>query len=115
MMVLPAMEIRLNETGYLLLVVSNVCPQGAVIEGAQLAYDAVNHRCAEHPMLLIYRTLALQAVGRGGARVGQLCQCGKLVGIGSIVDVDIHIVAGGDLQGVLHLKAVATGDTEAGQ
>ena len=65
------MEVAVHELEHLFLVAIDVGTQGAVAIGAQALDDAVNHRGAEHVVLLEHCTLALEAVGRGLTAVGE--------------------------------------------
>ena len=57
------MEILVDELLDGIFVVLNVMAQSAVVEGAQLGDDAIDHCGREHAMLLKDLSLALQAVG----------------------------------------------------
>ena len=112
---LSTVEIGCNEFLNLLRIVLDVFAQAGVVEGAQLGNDAVDHGRREHAVLLEHLALALQTVGRGHARVGQLGQGGQAVGILGSVDVHVDVGLFGHLQCVSHLEAVAAGHAQAGQ
>ena len=66
-------------------------------------------------MLLKGATQLLQAVGAGDAAVGQAVKLIEAGGVGGIVDVDVNIGLGGQLQGIFHLEAMAAGYAQAGE
>ena len=113
--VLAALEVLVDELGGALGIVFDVVAQGAVVERAQLLDDAVDHVCTEYAFLLKGVTQLLEAVGTGDAAVGQAIKLIEALGVGSVMDVDVNIGLGGQFQGVLHLKAVAAGYTQAGK
>ena len=66
------MEISIHQFLDLLRQVGDIMPQGGILERTELSNDAIDHRWTEYPIFLIYRTLLLQAVGRGHTAIGQL-------------------------------------------
>ena len=86
----------------------------SVVVGAEFSDDAVDHRGAEHAVLLVDGALTLQAVGRLGAALGQGVEAGELGGVLGLVDVNVHVFVIGNLERILDLEAVTAGDAQAG-
>ena len=109
------MEISLDEFRHGFEIVAHVGAERGVVEGFQLCDDAVDHGGAEDAILFIDGALGLQAVGGGGAAVGQCRQAVEQGFVLLAVDVDVDIRLVGDFQPIGQAEAVASGDGEAGQ
>ena len=108
------MEILADEIDEVRRMKGDIVAEGTVVESTEVADDAVDHGGTEDSIFLVDLTLLLETVGRSHAAVWQLCQFGKAVGIGLVVDIDINIRPFGHVEGVGHLEAMAAGDTKSG-
>lgn len=106
-MMLSAVEILVHELEHFFLVAVDVGTEGLVVVGTQTFDDAVDHGWAEYVVLLEDGTLALKAVGRGLAAVGQLGQILEFVFVLLLVDVYVHVGLLCNLQCVAEFESVA--------
>ena len=64
-------------------------------------------------MLLKYSALTLQAISRRRTAIGQLSQAFEFILILLLVDIYIYVCLLGNLQRILHLKAVTARNSQA--
>ena len=94
-------------------VTSDVVAQRGVVHLAQCAHDAVDHSGREHAVLLEDAARLVQTVGAGYATVGQLSEALEAVGILLVVDIDVNVGALGNIEGILHLEAMAASHAQS--
>lgn len=109
------MEIGFHQFLDFLWFVLYVRAERAVVERAQLSYNAVNHGRAEHARSLKRGALLFKAICRGGATVRQLRERGKSVAVGTVVDVYIDVGLFRHFECISHLETVTASDTKTCQ